>query len=373
MLFSGALEHLRNHYPNAKITICIQRYVANYIELCPFIDEIVYWEDLIPKVFINLKKDLSSKSLKNLFVRFYLKYSPINIPSIFYSLLGYNKLANNLKKYNSDILLMPVRSPTNWIHSVANFIPAKVKYGVLGDLHNISLKDNQLSKFIYNSYLDLSEEKELKHEILTTQSFLALLGIKIDKSELWPGVWTNKSDVDEANIKAKNTGLLNLVICPSANSFLGKIYPLDKYKEIISSIKEKQLSIFILGALSELALCKELEYNLNDCKNVVSIYNLVGLTTIRQMVEILRKSDLVLTLDNGAMHLSITLGKPTVSIVGGGAFIRYYPWGDPLIHRFAYLPMDCYGCKWRCCYSTVRCITELPPKIIANEIIDLLK
>lgn len=100
VLFSGVLCHLRNYYPNAKITLCIQRYVANYIELCPFIDKIVYWEDLVPNIVTSLKKDPKSQSLlKNLLIRFYLKYSPLSLSKKFYSLLNYNKLASKLANY----------------------------------------------------------------------------------------------------------------------------------------------------------------------------------------------------------------------------------------------------------------------------------
>lgn len=374
VLFSGAFYHIRNHYPNAKITLCVQRYVVNYIELCPFIDEIICWEDLATSTTINLAKNLNSKSaIKNLLVRTHLKYSTVSTSKNFNWLFKYSSLAVKLKKYNVDILIMPVRSANSWIHTVANFISAKIKYGILGDLHNISEEDDRLSRHIYTKYLDLSQEQKLKHEINTNQEFLALLGIKVDESDLWPGIWTNNNDVAWAlEYVPKNKDSWILAICPGANSFKGKIYPTEKYSEIISAITEKKLSVVILGSSSEIVLCQELKNALEKCQNVVSIGYFAG-TTIRQAIELLRKSDLVLTVDNGAMHLSITLAKATVSIVGGGSFVRFFPWGNPLLNRFVYKLMDCYGCKWHCQYSTVRCITEVSSKMVIDEINSLLK
>lgn len=373
VLFSGALCHLRNYYPNAKITLCIQRYVANYIELCPFIDKIVYWEDLVPNIVTSLKKDLKSQSLlKNLLIRFYLKYSPLSLNKKFYSLLNYNKLASKLANYRTDLLLMPIVSPNSWTHSIAKLIPAKVKYGIIGNLHNISLAENRLSKAIYDFSLDLSNQTQLNLELITNQQFLALLGINVDKSQLWPEVWTDANDRDWALAKVNSQAAVTLAICPGGNSFEGKNYPVDRYNEIISSIPEKQFSIIILGSSDELALGQKLATNLAKCSNIVAINNLTGLTTVRQLIEVLRLSNLILSPDNGAMHLGITLGKQTTSIVGGGVFNRYYPWGDPLLNRFAYKLMDCYGCQWRCCHLTIKCITELSPNMIANEIRILL-
>ena len=47
VLFSGALPHIRAHYPQAEITLCVKRYLRNLLELCPHVDRLLCWEDAL--------------------------------------------------------------------------------------------------------------------------------------------------------------------------------------------------------------------------------------------------------------------------------------------------------------------------------------
>ena len=66
--------------------------------------------------------------------------------------------------------------------------------------------------------------------------------------------------------------------------------------------------------------------------------------------------------------MAVGLRKPTIGIMGGGHYGRFYPWGNPAINRVVDHKMDCYWCHWQCKYSTMRCIQEIEPGDIAAEI-----
>jgi hypothetical protein len=46
LLFTGALRHIRNLYPEAHITLAVQAHIVNLVELCPHIDACVPVDEL---------------------------------------------------------------------------------------------------------------------------------------------------------------------------------------------------------------------------------------------------------------------------------------------------------------------------------------
>ncbi|HEX8431066.1 MAG TPA: glycosyltransferase family 9 protein, partial [Longimicrobium sp.] len=72
--------------------------------------------------------------------------------------------------------------------------------------------------------------------------------------------------------------------------------------------------------------------------------------------------------DAAALHIAVALRKPTVGIVGGGHPGRFQPWGDPAINHVCSVPMECFGCNWTCRYATTRCVTEVPPDVVAGAL-----
>lgn len=82
--------------------------------------------------------------------------------------------------------------------------------------------------------------------------------------------------------------------------------------------------------------------------------NLVGKTTLVELVDVIGGSCLLLTNDTSAVHLAAAQRVPAVCVVGGGHFGRFLPYvvedaNGPLpaaVHH----NMDCFGCDWRCIY-----------------------
>ena len=58
--------------------------------------------------------------------------------------------------------------------------------------------------------------------------------------------------------------------------------------------------------------------------------------------------------------------------MGGGQFGRFHPWGDPSINRVVNLPMSCYGCDWRCIFSTMRCVADIPESVVSAALLETL-
>ena len=352
VLFSGALRHIRAHYLHAKITLCVKRYVRNMLELCAYVDKLVEWENLV-RPLLNPLFRLRGGTRLNFWLRHLMN-----------------------QRYSSDIVLVPVRSPKCdllGVHAIVGGIRAKEKYGISGDFSNQSPQDDRAAERFYTRRLHLSADRCREHEFYVTLDFLRFLGIEVNVDDLWPEFWTDANDHHWAErMIPKPPHSIILGVAPGVTSKEGKFYPGINIAQAISSITACDFSIFLFGSHADVPMCKVVAEAIASCKNVASITNLAGQTTLRQLGEALGRCDAVLTQETASLHLAVALHKPTVAIIGGGYYGRFYPWGDPRINRVARKPMDCYGCNWRCHYPTIRCIQEIPPDRIAEELEQVL-
>ena len=342
------LRHIRALYPRANITLFVKESNFNFLSKCPYIDRLVEWERLssLPLAWLP---EFRGKYRLNQFVRHLLN-----------------------KRYKTDILLLPVRSPIGGIfgmHDIVSSIPAIKKIGIAGDYCNQTIEEDKKSDRLYSERMRLTSSRQKSHELEINRDFLRFLGANIDTSDIWPESWTDENDREWAHnavpiIKA----VITVAICPGARSNIGKFYPGIKYAQAFNALKDMQFSIVLFGAPAEKSMCVEVANALTKCDNIKTIIDLSGQSTIRQLIEGIKRCDVVISLETGSLHVAASLKKPTVGIMGGGHFGRFYPWGDEKINRTANKPMDCYWCNWRCIYPTMRCIQEIQPEIIAKEL-----
>jgi heptosyltransferase-2/heptosyltransferase-3 len=72
--------------------------------------------------------------------------------------------------------------------------------------------------------------------------------------------------------------------------------------------------------------------------------DLAGRTSIGALAAVLARCALVLGADNGALHLSVAVGTPTVHLYGPADPALYGPWGDPARHRVVRAGLRCDRC-----------------------------
>jgi ADP-heptose:LPS heptosyltransferase len=78
--------------------------------------------------------------------------------------------------------------------------------------------------------------------------------------------------------------------------------------------------------------------------------DLTGKTSLRQLVALLERSDLVIANDSGPMHIAAALGRPLVTMFGPTNPSRTGPWGreDSVVH----VEIPCSPCYSRRCSHT---------------------
>ena len=390
VLFSGALERLRQASPRAKITICVKRFVSAYLELCPHIDDILIWEDVNSFLCLEYRERLRSFGRSNVgrlrskdissFVS--LQYGGLirNLthPGVGRVLSSVGEVAFDVLMRSGlgyDAVLFPVRSPEWYHHLFVKAVSAPLKLGISGDISNQTLDEDRAATNFYTARFNVPAEERWQNEIRVHAQFLNFLGIATEVSDLWPRMWTDASDRlwAEREMGRIPTGdCIRVGVAAGANGPETKMYSADGIAEALSRIKDTKFSCVILGSATDLALSAKVEQSLDKWGNVTSTRNLAGRTSIRQLIECLKLCDLVLAIDSAPLHIATALRKPTVGIMGGGHFGRFYPWGDPEINRLAHKPMDCYFCNWRCPNGNAPCVRDISPSVIARELTHLV-
>jgi len=143
-------------------------------------------------------------------------------------------------------------------------------------------------------------------------------------------------------------------------------WKLENYTEVFDRLPSVG-RIAILGGIADAEKADRLVGLLRNAGPRRSVVTLAGKTTLRQMVELIRRCQLLIGVETAALHIATALGVPAVGILGGGHYGRFYPWGNPAVHRAAASPMDCFGCQWRCIYGDYRCIPAIPPALVVEQ------
>jgi ADP-heptose:LPS heptosyltransferase len=86
------------------------------------------------------------------------------------------------------------------------------------------------------------------------------------------------------------------------------------------------------------------------------LLNWSGQTSISQLTAILSGAQFFIGNDTGAAHIAAALGIPTVCLLGGGHYGRFFPYqleqtDDRPLPLTAVHAMPCFGCEWRCVFS----------------------
>jgi len=147
----------------------------------------------------------------------------------------------------------------------------------------------------------------------------------------------------------------------------GKIYPLEKTVEVISSLNSKDVTIFLFGGSPlEDEICKEwqLQY-----KNVISV---VGRLDMKQELAVIGQLDVMLSMDSAGMHLASLEGIPVVSVWGAthhyAGFLGYgQSEANIVADDIECRPCSIYGNK-PCFRKDYACLLNIDPQTIINSV-----
>lgn len=149
-------------------------------------------------------------------------------------------------------------------------------------------------------------------------------------------------------------------VAPGAQFGGAKRYPDASYRQVLQSLASEGWQFLILGTPAETAIA-------DSCLQGVDapVWNACGQTSLRQALQLLAASRLLLCNDSGMMHVAAGFGMPVVAMFGATDPQRTAPDGRAV--RLLYTPAACSPCLQRECQVTGHpCMANIRPEAVRD-------
>ncbi len=150
------------------------------------------------------------------------------------------------------------------------------------------------------------------------------------------------------------------VLVPGAR-WRTKRWPSERFGELASILPVKTL---VVGGKSDIDISNRVAEGSKG--NAMSV---AGMTSIKELVDLMRKAKFVVSNDSGPMHIAAALGVPVFAIFGPTNPLRTGPYGKG--HTIIRKELKCSPCYKKTC-KDVRCMDAVSVKKVAEIIMQEL-
>ncbi len=256
-------------------------------------------------------------------------------------------------KYDVGILL------TNSFSSAWWFWQGKVKKRIGYSAH--------FRKWLLTDPLQFLQEKE--HLVNTYKKLLEPLGIPI--SQTVPRLYVTDEEVEKSKQLLYQRGFVKgkklIGIHPGATYGSAKCWPPERFRALaMRLLLETDASIVFFGDASTASLIKEISQGLPE-----AVIDLAGVTSLRELVCLIKDCDLLVTNDSGPMHIGAAFNVPLVALFGStdDRVTGPYGQGRNVINKH----VKCSPCFKRVCPIDFRCMMQISVDEVVERAISLLK
>ena len=274
------------------------------------------------------------------------------------SLLYRIRLIRQLRRRRFSVAINPIYSREPSTDELLYCCGAQERIACEGDVNNISpsvkQRNNRYCTRIIPSSTGIITEVERNREFVKQ-----LTGRDLSGEETLPRIRLSDTQMSEARQLLLREGINPEVeqlvaMFPGASNEI-KMWQPERFAALANYIAETyKARILICGAPSD----RETQEAVAS-KVSAPVVRLVGKTDLLQLAAILKYSALYIGNDSGPLHLAVAVGTPTLCILGGGHFGRFYPYGDPQMHRVVFQKLECFHCNWLCPYEVAHCIRDI--------------
>ncbi len=147
-----------------------------------------------------------------------------------------------------------------------------------------------------------------------------------------------------------------------------KHWPSRAFAEVADQLQDEGMQVVVIGSVAESHPAGTVVGHMRT-----SAINLVGKTTIKELIALLRRVRLLITNDSGPMHLAAALGTPVIALFGPTDPGRTGPYG--LGHRVLRSGIPCSPCFSRRCVNpkTLECLTSISPGQVFQQALQVLR
>ncbi|NBV20591.1 MAG: lipopolysaccharide heptosyltransferase II [Proteobacteria bacterium] len=145
-----------------------------------------------------------------------------------------------------------------------------------------------------------------------------------------------------------------------------KRWPVEHFAELVRQLaaREPAFRFALLGGPGDWALTNAIQNAAPD-----RCVNFAGRTTLPELIELLRRCELLVTNDTGPMHLAAALRRPVISLFGPTRPDQTGPYGQT--HLALSHPLPCAPCmKSRCHWAEpLACLRHITPTRVAETVL----
>ncbi|MCE5293544.1 MAG: lipopolysaccharide heptosyltransferase II [Chlamydiales bacterium] len=311
------LHDIKKAYPDCSLTVICHNAIKILLEATPFIDNFI--------VFANDKKR-SAQEKKRI----------------------YNELQQG--QFDAGILLTRSLSSAWW------FYKGKIA-------RRIGFKDHYRTLLLTDA-LDIPENEETEHQVITYKRLLEPLGIPMSTSA--PQLYLTPEEIQTAKDHLKSMGVeshhLLIGINPGAAFGSAKCWLPERFKELTARLSlHPDVRIVYFGDATTKPLVDDITSRFGN-----NVLNFAGKTTLRSFTTLLSLCNCLVTNDSGPMHVAAALGTPLVAIFGSTNEVKTGPYGGgTIIHKHTL----CSPCYKRVCPIDFRCMTSISVDDVHNAIL----
>jgi heptosyltransferase-2 len=164
-----------------------------------------------------------------------------------------------------------------------------------------------------------------------------------------------RSVLDRAGV-AKGVPIVG--IAPGAAYGHAKRWPPERAGEVARQLAARGFAVVLVGAAADRDAGRAIE-------STAPVVNLIGRTSLGELIGVMAACDAFLSNDSGAMHLAAALGRPVVAIFGPTDERATAPEGD---HDVLTADVFCRPCMLRDCPIDHRCMK----RITASRVVETL-
>lgn len=332
ILFSSCLAEFRKLYGKAYIVLLVQDIAFELAETCPYVDEvwrINHWE-----------------FRRNIFehVRWHRRMASA----------GFDMAVNAV--YSTSFAFLECL--IGWTGA-----PRRIAFTCSETERKRDNKDPFYTEFV-------PEQQGIVFEMERNFQLLRYLGATRPFSAN-AEIWLRDEDMLSAQrIREKMDGKPYAVLFPGAAKQM-RLWGAENFVKVIDGLAgEFPMHWLICGGDREDDLCKAISERLRDL--CISAENLAGKTTLRELYGIIRGAAFYLGSESMAAHLAAAAHIPSVTIMGGAYYGRFYPYPDNPLTVAAAHELPCWGCNWSCLFDESKCITSVSVADVGRAAKELL-
>ena len=159
---------------------------------------------------------------------------------------------------------------------------------------------------------------------------------------------------------------LQIGLCPGAEYGPAKRWMPERFAQVANAVSaQRDVQWVLFGVAGDAPLGDEIARQITGTPA-----NLIGKTTLTELMDRLSECAVVLTNDTGTMHLAAALGVPTVAIFGSTEPLLTAPLGPG--HRILRHQVECSPCFLRECPLDFRCMKAVGVEEAAQAVLDAL-